>query len=235
MTQTQNNKEGKMRNNVIIATERSGNKKTGIVSVTYAPMTTCPSACPFLNAGCYAQSGPTMLHLSRINKASDGMTRIDIAKAEADAILLLTGKRPLRLHVVGDCATDETAKIVSAACMEYASRHAQAVWIYTHAWRNVSVDSWNEVSVLASCETASDIVDAYNRGYAPAITGTPVEVEEFRSIICLAQTKGISCARCRLCWDVERLRKNRSVVTFLPHGARKKAANAAVEVLRKGE
>ena len=56
----------------VIAIEKSANKKNGIVSATYAPISTCPTSCPFMNAGCYAQSGPTALHLSRINLASQG-------------------------------------------------------------------------------------------------------------------------------------------------------------------
>ena len=69
MNDTRNNREARMK--AVITVEKSNNKKTGIVSATYAPIFTCPTTCPFLNSGCYAQSGPTALHLNRINKAAD--------------------------------------------------------------------------------------------------------------------------------------------------------------------
>ncbi len=217
----------------VIVVEKSSNTKTGIVSATYAPIFTCPTDCPFRDHGCYAQSGPSALHLARINKAAAGKSIVELAEAEAIGLASLTGHRALRLHVVGDCSTDDAARIVSCACDDYMARHDQAVWSYTHAWRTVSVDSWGGVSILASCETALDVYEAFNRGYTPSVTGNVVEAAGFRSVICPAQVRDVNCVRCRLCWNGASLRKSKKVVTFLPHGARKRAAEEAIMVRRE--
>lgn len=224
-----------MNSKPIIATEKSANKKTGVVSTTYAPISSCPTTCPFLNAGCYAQHGPSALHLGRINQASEGMTQIEIAQAEAAAIRALSGKQPLRLHVVGDCSSNEAARIVSEACEEYAAAHGRPVWTYTHAWRTVDAQSWGKVSVLASCETAADVIEAFDRGYAPSVTGEDLEIDSFsfKTVVCPAQTKdGVKCTNCRLCWSSESLRAGRKVIVFLPHGAKQKTVGETVRGLR---
>jgi hypothetical protein len=82
--------------------------------------------------------------------------------------------RPLRLHTVGDCRTDEAARIVAAAAERYMDAGGGPVWTYTHAWRLVDRASWGRVSVLASCETPEQVELARARGYATAIV-----VDEF--------------------------------------------------------
>jgi hypothetical protein len=80
----------------------------------------------------------------------------------------------MRLHTVGDCRTDEAAKIVAAAAERYMDAGGGPVWTYTHAWRLVDRASWGRVSVLASCETPEQVELARARGYATAIV-----VDEF--------------------------------------------------------
>ena len=53
---------------IVKAVEKSVNSKTGPVSVTYAPIYSCPRSCPFLDKGCYAQNGHCGIHLSKLNK-----------------------------------------------------------------------------------------------------------------------------------------------------------------------
>src|SRR5262245_8197094 len=95
---------------IATATEISDNAKTGRVSATYAAQASCPTTCPFLRNGCYAELGASFAGFTtnRLNKAAaaDGARALEVAKAEAAAIATLSGKRPLRLHVVGDCRTD---------------------------------------------------------------------------------------------------------------------------------
>ena len=49
-------------------TPRSGNSKTGDIPVTISASKTCPPACPFRGAGCYADIGPLMIHWRRVDK-----------------------------------------------------------------------------------------------------------------------------------------------------------------------
>lgn len=167
-----------------LATARSisGNAKIGDAATTYAAQASCPRLCVFFDGGgCYAETGRIGKFVTKpLNDAADFLqaTALDVAFAEADAIdnLTVTEGRPLRLHTVGDCASDETARIVAAAAARYIERGGGPVWTYTHGWRETARESWGIVNVLASCETADDVARARSRGYATAIV-----VEEFAS------------------------------------------------------
>jgi hypothetical protein len=132
---------------------KTGNRKVGDVAVTMVSQKTCPKTCPFLDAGCYAASGPQGIHTARLNKARASAT--ELARAEAHGIAQLDGTKPMRLHVVGDCSTKTAARTVSKAADAYSAKRGQKVFTYTHAWRNVPREAWGQVSVLASCETPS--------------------------------------------------------------------------------
>lgn len=216
-----------------LAVPRSNNSKLGEAATTYAAQGSCPRSCVFLDGGgCYAETGQVGKFVTKpLNAAAGQANSIAIAKAEAraiDAMDVIPG-RPLRLHTVGDCATDEAALIVSAAAERYERRGGGRVWTYTHGWRDVARESWRGVSVLASCETTEQIFDARQLGYATSVT-----VESFPSrsryemqgeplgqdvIPCPAQTTpGVSCSDCGLCFDHERLRRQGLSIGFELHG-----------------
>lgn len=208
------------------AVEVSGNKKLGRVSATYASQESCPSACPLRGSGCYAESGRMGISTGQLNRAEDARP---VEVVEAEAIDKLTGRMPLRLHVVGDCATDEAARTVSAAVDRYSERGGGNAWTYTHAWRSVERVSWGSVAVRASVENVEDIKAARERGYPAAIV-----VEEHASdkryfigdepvIPCPEQTRGRTCDSCRICWS------GNATVAFAIHGARKGAASKAIK------
>lgn len=232
----------------VCAIAYSDNRKTGPVAVTYVPQCTCPRSCPFLGSGCYAEAGHAGIVTRRLAAAAKGLTVNDIAAAEAEAIRRLPALTDLRLHVVGDCPTDESARTVSAACDEYAVRGqgSVAVWTYTHAWRTVPRDAWGTVSVLASCESYSDVEDALARGYACALTVAEwdsdpdapkpwhVEADDGRRLAvvpCPYQTKGTQCIDCRLCMDDGGLRDRGHVIAFRAHGAGRPSVVRALTVI----
>jgi hypothetical protein len=220
-----------------IASGSSGNRKIGDAATTYAAQTSCPTSCPFFSGGgCYAESGSIGKFVTEpLNRSANAVdhTLLDVAQAEADGIDALTvvPGRALRLHSVGDCATDEAARIVSSAAARYRARGGGLGWTYTHAWREVARESWGAVSVLASCETAADVELARERGYA-----TSVVVEEFEKakrhrvqatdsplagvdiLPCREQTSGVSCTDCRLCFDDAKLRERGYSIAFELHG-----------------
>lgn len=206
------------------AVEFSRNSKIGPVSATYASQATCPSSCPFKNSGCYAETGLTGIHTHRLNRSIVNDPD-DIAQYEADEIRKLTGKYPLRLHVVGDCATDAAADIVSTAATEHSAKHNQPAWTYTHA-HNVRRESWNGVSVLRSCENVSQVQKAMDDGYAAAMvvpefqqtTAYPI-TEDIVGIPCPQQTgKAENCIQCGLCMQDVKLHSSRRVILFAAHG-----------------
>jgi site-specific DNA-methyltransferase (adenine-specific) len=232
-----------------LAVNKSDNKKLGGAATTYAAQTSCPTSCPFSGGGgCYAETGLVGFTTRSLNSGAtlqpSGPYEVAVAEAKAiDAIKVVAG-RPLRLHTVGDCATDEAALLVSDASARYRENDGGPVWTYTHGWREVSRESWREVSALASCETAADVRAARARGYATSIVidgefkkrgryllgreaGAAEGVEIFP---CLEQTTGRTCVECRLCFDDEALKERGYTIAFRIHGepATVKAATKAL-------
>ena len=218
---------------MIKAIEITHNKKTGPCSATYAPIQSCPTDCPFLDSGCYAQSGPCAIHLNRLNTAAEKykrLTPLDIAKKEAKAIDKLSGLHPLRLHVTGDCRTESAARIVAAAAQRYTDKHGSPVWTYTHAWKHVERRSWGNVSVLASCETIEEVKQAHSNGYASAmVSDAPNQTAAgFHLSQCYTQVTETNCLKCRRCFVDLELHRTKTVITFKPHGSQKKKVAAIV-------
>lgn len=214
----------------VTAVEKSGNSKIGIVSATYVTQAACPQSCPLMGEACYAESGHTAIITRRLKTAAalfaDNSPE-SIASEEAAAIDTLSGTRPLRLHVVGDCVTDAAAQTVAAACKRYTERGSGRAWTYTHAWREVDADAWDGVSVLASCDTPADIAAAQARGYATAVTvphvlprGVHKTTDGARIVQCPQQLGLTTCEGCRgLCRDAENMRRRGITVAFGIHGA----------------
>ena len=206
-----------------IAVPITGDSKTGKISATWASMETCPSDCPYLfkadpetgeliPGDCYTYQYPAILTTNRLN-GSAVKNLIKIALCEAQAIDGLPGTRVLRVHILGDCPTDETARIISSAMLRYQWRSGYLAYTYTHAWRVVSIKSWQGANVLASCETVADIRKARKRGYAAALVvrdfpGEKVYKLDGEDIApCPHTTRGIQCVDCGLCFDTAKLRK----------------------------
>ena len=216
------------------AVELSRNSKIGDASATYASQATCPSTCPFKNSGCYAESGMVGIHTHRLNRSV--MTDpLQIAQCEADEIRKLTGRFPLRLHVVGDCTSDAAADIVSAAASEHQVKHGQPAWTYTHA-HNVRRESWKDVSVLRSCENIEQVQQAHKDGFAAAMvvpeferdTAYPI-AEDIVGIPCPQQTgKAKDCMQCRLCMQDAKLHNARRTILFSAHGVSRKRVVDAI-------
>jgi hypothetical protein len=223
----------------VTAVEKSSNSKTGEVSATYAPIHSCPKTCPFLDSGCYAQSGHTSWTLNRLNKNCEikKKTRpIDIAREEAKQIKGLSGTRDLRLHIVGDAKTPKAAEILSRAAKSHTAKAGKKVWTYTHAWREIPREKFGEISVLASCETLDECKQAIKRGYAASVVrlkpfkGTmPFQGLNMKACPGIVQDN-VKCNDCKLCLDDSKLLKENKVICFFPHGS---GANKAMDAIRE--
>jgi len=199
------------------AVETSMNTKLGPISATYSSQASCPRSCPWYRdnpdeAPCYANHGRSVYTTRRLNRSQE-RNAYRIALAEAKAIDGLTGDRLLRLHVVGDCRTNASARVLGAAARRYSARgnHPRSSWT-------------DSVSVLASVERIHDAREAMKRGYAAAIVVGEFQqeqaypVEGLTVIPCPNQTKGITCRECGLCRNDQRLRKGGLVIAFQAHG-----------------
>ena len=160
-----------------------------------------------------------------------------IAEAEAAGIAQLSGYHKLRVHVVGDCATVETAGIVGAAMVRHERRRRMAAWTYTHSWRVLPFTAWRGARVLASCDSVREIPKARARGYAVAVIVPPhpserkYQIGTETIIPCPAQfrrpdgTRKSTCEQCTLCQRPELLQAKNWSVGFQPD------ANTAGRVL----
>lgn len=203
-----------------IAVEVSKNKKVGKMSATYVTQASCGD-CRLRGNGCYAEHGTVRWVTNRLN-ANPTVDPTEIAQDEADAVDTLSGRRHLRGHVVGDCPTDEAAKIVSAAYERYMAKHGKKAGTYTHQWKNVSRESWGQVSVLASCESLEEVRQATAKGYKTALVvteyerDTAYEVDGVRIIPCPEMTgRAKSCEECLLCWRGDKVP---GTIAFKAHG-----------------
>ena len=230
---------------MIILNTKSGNKKTGKLAVTYAPIAnSCPTECWHrIHRTCYALQGNVGMHVRRIEEGSKGKTAIQIATEEAQAIRAafnggLVPNIPLRLHVAGDSRTITGTKKLAAACVDWKNRGGDSAYTYTHAWGKVPKSAWQGVSVLASVETIEGAKKALRRGYAPAITvaehtsDKAQNVNGVKLIPCPEQTKGIPCIKCRLCFNADKLAAKNTGIAFAIHGVRKNHGKRELRVMK---
>jgi hypothetical protein len=224
---------------IVSAVERSGDVKLSAnknVSATWVPQQSCHDRCPLKRNGCYAETGNAGIHTHRKNKQMAkrkmglARTRLYLAKQEARLIHKLTGTRKLRTHVVGDCATEETASIVGTAMVEHEKKAGKAAWSYTHSWPDIALKAWKGAKVLASCETADQAREATKLGYATVVI-TPIhkthrvyEYQGLKIVPCPAQfkradgTRHATCEECNLCQSPAMLLSRGLSVGFQPDG-----------------
>jgi len=214
----------------VIVVEASRNAKIGEgeASATYAPIKTCPRDCAFLNNGCYAQSGFCDIRTRAMNEAAEDYSVAEIMEAEVRRIVRLTGTKPLRLHVAGDCPDGDSAGILARACARYNAIKDMPVWTYTHNWKRIDRECWGSISVLASCETTHDVVEALERGYAASMVSTYYQKEAggVSYIKCPAQFGDKTCVTCKICFSDKALRRTSKAIFFETHGHKRQAATA---------
>lgn len=227
-----------------IGVEKSGDLKLSTdrsVSATWVSQGSCPDYCSLKGSGCYAENGRSAIHTSRLNlaQAKGQFTPEQLARFEAQAIDNLSGKNPLRLHIVGDSRTRKSVRIVRTAAERYKARFNQPVWTFTHAI-NIPRELWGSVSVLRSCENFNQVKTAHAEGYASALVITekheshkPVQLGDgFRGIPCPQQVKkSDSCKSCKLCWNDKHLHQNKLVILFAPDRGTDKKLKSALKVL----
>lgn len=134
---------------------------------------------------------------------------------------------PLRLHVVGDACGGIGALVVGRAAVGWVAVGGGLVWTYTHRAREIRRDAWGPaVSVLASCETDADVVEAKARGYVPALVRGFGVGRPAGGIECPQQTgKAQDCASCMACARGGRLRRGDRYIVLSPHGSGAKRMN----------
>lgn len=228
----------------------SGNTKimgTKKVDATYVSIkASCPKDCPLMGEGCYAQLSYVGITTHRLDEEADGFSPLQAARAEAKVIDesykggdVPTG-RDLRLHVAGDSRTITGTRILNKAVKRWRQRGGGSCWSYTHAWKNVQRQEWDQVSILASITTVDEVSVARQQGYAPAIVVSEhpsdkvyqLEGTDVKWIPCPAQTRGVGCSDCRLCFNADRLYNENMGIAFASHGIKKNSMKRHLTVIK---
>lgn len=216
----------------VIIKEVTENKKLGFISTTYAAINSCPSDCPFKKTkACYGMRGPISWKWLKLTGSP-----MAIAKAEAAGIRSLSGLRDLRIHTLGDCSSDKTAKIVSEAAEVFMRKRGKAAFTYTHAWKKVARKSWGKVSVLASCETPDEVRAAKAKGFATALvvpkfdSSVAYMIDGLKIVPCPEMTgRCKTCEECRLCMRDDKLKAADVTIAFAAHGPTTRMQNVLAE------
>ena len=225
-------------------TKLMGSKK---VDATYVSIkASCPKTCPLMGEGCYAQLSYVGMTSHRLDEEAQGLSALDAARAEAQVIdsaykgRTIPPNRDMRLHVAGDSRTRAAAKLVNSAVGRWKKRGCGDCWSYTHAWKNVPREDWANVSILASVSTAQEAALAKKQGYAPAIVvdqhasdkAYQLDGSDIKWIPCPAQTKGVGCSDCRLCFNANRLVENNFGIAFAAHGVKRESVKRHLVVMK---
>lgn len=202
---------------------KTNNAKTGKVAATYITGDTCPDRCPFLGM-CYANQGTMGNSPFKIadKHGSEDLTRT------ADGIRALPEGALVRHAVSGE----PTPEYVSVMGQAHEDRPDTLGWTYLHSWPDRSPAEFPANMVPnASCETREEVEKAIGNGWDTVLVATGEDddligsvVAGKRVIVCPNQTRGVTCAECKLC-----MKRDRAVtIAFLPHGASRKVSEAVI-------
>ena len=215
-------------------TPKSKNAKLGKIPTTTSTATTCPTACPFRDNGCYAESGPLKLHWLKVTKGERG----DDWSTFLDKIKELPAGSKWRHNQAGDLPGD-TKDLDSTKCVDLAkANEGKRGFTYTHYdvldnFQNaITVNMMNHLGFTVNV-SANNLEHAHklcDLDIAPVATVLPIEQttntvtpKGRKVVVCPATYKDdVSCADCMLCEKRDR----KVIVGFPAHGTSKKKASA---------
>jgi len=215
-------------------TPKSKNAKVGKIPVTTSTATTCPTACPFKDNGCYAESGPLKLHWLKVTKGERG----DDWSTFLDKIKELPDGSKWRHNQAGDLPGD-TQNLDDVKCVDLAkANEGKRGFTYTHYdvldnFQNaITVNIMNHLgfTVNVSANNLDHADKLCDLDIAPVATVLPIEQttntvtpKGRKVVVCPATYKDdVSCADCMLCEKRDR----KVIVGFPAHGTSKKKASA---------
>lgn len=207
----------------------AGNSKTMVPS-TYRPVgDTCPSTCPWLNKGCYAQHGHVSIAAKRAASAA-----LPSVRAAALAMTVARHNKLLaRLHVSGDFLEDNVVAAVyvdgliqvAGQLRELLPGDDALAWSYTH----LSQEEFGEdqerlrragINVLWSEQRVDGGALVWDFDRAAELRA---KHPELRFVKCRAQLQdGVSCASCDLCYQAAKPDAHMTIL-FDPHGVKERA------------
>lgn len=238
-------------------TESSVNRKLGPIPVVTVSKTTCPTSCPLMNNGCYADGGPLRILWQRLTENKTGTPLKELCKR----IVRLPKGQLWRYGQAGDLpgegdhidadATDQLVKAnagrpVIAYTHKPMTRDNLAVVMKARSEGfsiNLSADNMEEADELADTGVPTVVVlhEDYGRRskggewtetlseYRDRVRSLVRRTPKGRKIAVCPQTYiDVRCIDCRACVAFSR----NAVIGFPAHGARKRHVNETL-TLRK--
>ena len=221
---------------------KSSNAKTGPIPVSTTSSETCPDICPFKGKGCYASSGPLLLHWKKVSAGERG----EGWDAFCEAIGNLPHGQLWRHNQAGDLPGDNgEIKLRMLRALVKANREKKG-FTYTHkpvlgetievVKNRMAIREANSkgFTINLSGNNPAHADELAELGIAPVVTVLPSDQAENlttpagrKVVICPAtQRDDVSCATCGLCSKANRT----CIVGFPAHGTYKKQANEVASV-----
>jgi len=224
----------------------SGNEKTGPMPVSTTESATCPSDCPFINAGCYAKTGPVSWHWSKVSKHLRG----DTFKEFLNKIKELPKNQIWRHNQAGDLPGNGE-HLDGGACeqLTQANKNKRG-FTYTHYnptkngngvvikamnaagfTVNLSGNSLDHALKLSALNVGPvvSVADSKTRGTFKKAGKTFVQCPATRPLPGTesdAKPKPLTnCAKCQLC----QVSTRKSIVYFPAHGVQSKKVNQIIK------
>jgi hypothetical protein len=225
--------------NRVTITRISGNTNTGPITTTRTDRATCPTTCPFYNAGCYATLGRERMQWDRLNRSETGVSWDEfvsqIRRIVPNGVLW-------RHNTAGDLPHNDGLIDYLKLKQLINANKGRKGFTYSHHILNehniIALQNANALgfTVNASCESVEVADQVMSEHGIPAVAVIPsTESRRFfhtesgrKVIVCPAKIhKGkVTCATCGLCQQSDR----EFVIAFPAHGASKKKVDAIVTV-----
>ena len=210
-------------------TMKSANVKTGPIPTSITSANSCPTSCPFMGSGCYAESGPLAIHWAKTSTGERGMNWDQFC----DMVRALPENQLFRHNVAGDLpGHNEDIDPVLLGELVHANIGKRG-FTYTHKTNNPANYQWIKaandfgftVNLSGNNLEHADQLAALEIG--PVVTVLPIDAPKTTTtptgrvvVTCPATYRDdISCATCQLCQ-----RQRETIIGFPAHGTSKAKA-----------
>ena len=206
-------------------TKISSNSKTGKIPVSTTSMESCPSTCPMLNNGCYANAGALRIHWSNVGKDRN----IEI-KDFLKNIKKFQNGQLWRHNQAGDLIHNDNIIDKEFLYSLVNANKGKRGFTYTHHtdkghnYELINYANNNGFTVNMSANNKNQAVEYFNKGFPTVVVleTTAPNVQELNNVKIVAcpaeKSDKVTCESCALCYNSKR----NYIIGFRAHGSSKR-------------